>query len=87
MEFYRILQSMIKLKGPMETIEIKIKKINCSGCAGRIYRALSQFDGIVKSSVDRKNSNVSVKYDERKISVDKIKETINIAGLEVFENV
>ena len=38
----------------MKIIEIKIKNINCSGCKGRIYRALSQYDGIVNSSVDMK---------------------------------
>ena len=68
-------------------LEIKIKKITCSGCAGRIYRALSQYDGIIRSFVDYKNKNVFVKFDEQKISENKIKEIINTIGFEVVQNV
>ncbi|HED08339.1 MAG TPA: copper chaperone [Ignavibacteria bacterium] len=61
--------------------------MSCSGCAGRIYRALSQYDGVIRSSVDYKNRNVSVKFDEQKISGNKIKEIINTIGFEVIQNV
>jgi len=71
----------------METIEIKIKKISCSGCAARIHRVLSSYDGIIRNSVDYMNGNVAVKFDEQKISDNKIKETINTVGLEVIKNV
>lgn len=66
---------------------IEIKEISCSSCAGRIYRALSLYDGIIKSSVDYRNNNVSVKFDELKISGNKIKEIINTIGFEVIQNV
>jgi len=71
----------------MKTTEIKIRKMSCSGCAGRIYRALSHYNGIIRVSVDYKNSNVSVKFDEQKISDNKIKEIINSIGLEVIQSV
>jgi copper chaperone CopZ len=71
----------------MKTTEIKIKEMSCSGCAARIYRALSHYDGIIKISVDYKNSNVSVKFNEQKISDNKIKEIISTIGLEVIQSV
>ncbi len=68
----------------MTTLEIKVNKISCSGCTGRIYRALSQYPGIIKSKVDYKNNIISINFDELKISENKIKETINIIGFEVI---
>ena len=65
----------------MQTIDIKI---TCCDCPGRIYRALSQYPGIIKSSVDYTNNSVSVNFDELKISESKIKETINFIGFEVL---
>jgi len=71
----------------MKTTQIKIKKISCGGCAARIYRALSLYDGIIKVSVDTKNNNIFTEFDERKISEDKIMEIINTIGFEVIQNV
>ncbi len=68
----------------LDTVEIKIKKITCSGCAGRIYRALSQYPGIIKSSVDYKNNSVTVIFNKLKINETKIKETIDFIGFEVI---
>jgi len=71
----------------MKMIEINIREMSCSGCTARIYRALSHYDGIIRISVDYKNSSVSVKFDEQKISDNKIKEIINSIGLEVIQSV
>ncbi|GBD91340.1 heavy-metal-associated domain protein [bacterium BMS3Abin04] len=56
----------------MTTIEIEIKNITCSGCAGRIYRALSQYPGIIISSVNYKSNIVLVNFEGQKISGSKI---------------
>lgn len=56
----------------MKTIEIEIKNITCSGCAGRIYRALSQYPGIIISSVNYKSNIVLVNFEGQKISGSKI---------------
>ncbi len=68
----------------INSVEIKVKKITCSGCAGRIYRALSQYPGIINTRVDYKNSNIKVDFNKLKINESKIKETINLIGFEVI---
>ncbi len=69
----------------MENIVLKIKGMHCVSCANSINKALNDLAGVNASASFEKN-NVSVKYDENLVSLDKIKETINTTGYKVIDS-
>ena len=63
-----------------------IKKVNiktsavCGMCKSKIEGALSNQEGVVKSSLSDKTKIVLVKYDSTKTSPEKIRQAISMAG-------
>lgn len=46
-----------------ERIEMAVRGMTCSGCAGRVQRALAQSPGAAEASVDLASGTASVTYD------------------------
>ncbi len=59
---------------------IYVSNMNCQHCVKRIEDGLKKIN--VKASFDLDNKNIVVKYDDKKISLDQIKETIKSLGYE-----
>lgn len=68
----------MRLFAKKETLTIKVSGMKCIHCAKKVKDALKKHH--VKSEVDLENNNVTVTYDLKKISIDKIKEIINELG-------
>ena len=70
----------------MTTVTMKAPDISCGNCVAHIEKDISELDGVesVKAEVDSKL--VLVRYDETKLSQEKIAEAMNEAGYpaEVF---
>ena len=54
----------------------------CESCGGRILKELYNEDGIKNTNVDSKANTISVTYDERKISLQKVREKISKLGFD-----
>ncbi|MEO0091556.1 MAG: heavy metal translocating P-type ATPase [candidate division WOR-3 bacterium] len=68
-----------------ETVTIPIKGMTCAGCAITIENALRKLPGIDDVGVNLASENATIKFDQNRISLKQIKETIKAVGYEVPE--
>ncbi|MES2681315.1 MAG: heavy-metal-associated domain-containing protein [Bacteroidota bacterium] len=54
----------------------------CESCGGRILKELYNEAGIKNTSVDSKANTITVTYDERKISLEKVRDKISKLGFD-----
>ena len=66
----------------MKKIKLKIKGMHCKSCEMLIEDALEDL-GINKCKIDSLRGGAEIDFDEKKISVDKIKKVIKNEGYEV----
>ena len=64
----------------MKQNSFKIEGMTCSACANRVERAVKKLDGVEESNVNFATETLSVKFDETKVDVAKIEETVVKAG-------
>ena len=67
----------------MKQNSFKIEGMTCSSCANRVERAVKKLDGVEESNVNFATETLSVKFDETKVDVAKIEETVVKAGYSV----
>ena len=67
----------------MENIELKVGGMHCGGCSGRLNRALNNLDGVENAEANFETGIVKLAYNESKVSLDTIKESITDAGFSV----
>lgn len=65
----------------MQNVVLKVQGMSCSHCVHSIEGALKTVGA--KGRVDLANETVAVEFDENKLSLDTIKETIEEQGYEV----
>lgn len=61
---------------------IKINGMSCENCVGKVEKAVSELDGVDKIKVKLKNAEAKIKFDETKIPLEKILETVTELGYE-----
>ncbi len=67
----------------MKEIILKVPSISCYGCEISINEAFKNIDGIILIQPSHITKTVKVIYDENKITINKIINTIKEAGKEV----
>ncbi|MGG0938649.1 copper chaperone CopZ [Brevibacillus centrosporus] len=67
----------------MQAITMSVTGMSCQHCVNAIEGALGKLDGIQSAKVELAANHVFVTYDDSKISVDTIKETIEEQGYDV----
>lgn len=65
-----------------ETIKIKCPDMHCAGCKEKITEAVNSLVGILELNVDLESKVVTVTYNTKKTSKDKILEKLAEAGYE-----
>ncbi|HTX87262.1 MAG TPA: cation-translocating P-type ATPase, partial [Candidatus Nanoarchaeia archaeon] len=70
----------------MTKISLNIGGMDCSSCAMNISRNLKKQVGVISADVNYANGKAYVEYDEAKIDLKKIKETIVKTGYRVLED-
>lgn len=65
----------------MKTITLQVQGMSCQHCVNSVEGALKAIGAAGK--VDLKNGSVDVSYDESRVSVERIKETIEEQGYDV----
>ncbi|HEY1045859.1 MAG TPA: mercuric transport protein MerTP [Bacteroidia bacterium] len=71
----------------LQTAEFKISGMTCESCEQHIIHALNKHSEIISVNVSYEKSNALIQFDEAKISIDKIKESINSTGYSVKETI
>lgn len=56
--------------------KINVKGMHCKSCEAIITESIGELPGVKKAKADSAKGEVNVEYEESKISLDKIKETI-----------
>lgn len=66
-----------------ETTTLSVPGMSCSHCEAAIKKAVSALNGVDKVSVDLKGKKVSVDYDQEKVTLKTIKDSIEDQGYDV----
>ncbi|MFW9924055.1 MAG: heavy-metal-associated domain-containing protein [Candidatus Thorarchaeota archaeon] len=66
-----------------EKIQYKVSGMHCNGCAASIGKAVGRIEGIQKVEADFKKGLAVVEYDNKKVTKEKIIETIENLGYKV----
>ena len=70
-------------KSHIQTVQYNISGMDCEGCTAHINNELSKVNGVIEANTSYKNANAIVKFDNSKISVDSIANTVNAIGYKV----
>ena len=69
----------------MESLNLKINGMKCTGCSQRVERALKNTDGIIDANVNLETREAIITYNKDEITYNQICETIVDTGFEVEE--
>jgi copper chaperone len=64
----------------METVQLKIEGMTCSGCVNSVTRTLQSVPGVEKVDVSLADSRATVTYDPAKAGVADFKRAVERAG-------
>ena len=64
----------------MKETNLKIEGMHCAGCSTRLEKVLNNLEGVETAKVSLEERKATIKYDETKINIENIKETIEDAG-------
>lgn len=62
---------------------IQVEGMTCGHCKSSVEGALKKLDGVVSAEVNLGANNVTVEYDETKVTLDQLKEEIEGVGFDV----
>jgi len=81
LSFYAANQETGKLK----TKVIPTYGMHCSGCEETLNTELKKLDGVKSVKADHVNKTVTVKYDDKKVTIEQLKAAIVSAGYKLSE--
>lgn len=67
----------------MQTRILDVKGMSCGHCKMSVEGALNKLDGVTDTEVDLDSGKVEVTYDEAKVSLENMKETVEDQGYDV----
>lgn len=67
----------------MKNITLEVQGMSCGHCVNAIEGSLGQLAGVEQVNVNLADAQVNVVFDEAKVSLDKINETIEDKGYEI----
>ena len=79
----RITQADLSRGERMPSIEFAVKGMHCDGCRRTLEDGLRSRQGVIGARVDLERELVTVEYDDKRISVKDLRETVRTAGLQV----
>ena len=72
-------------EGSMQEMNLKITGMSCAACAKTIERVTKKLEGVTSSVVNFSTEKLTIKFDEKKISIPAIREAVSKAGYELLE--
>jgi copper chaperone len=67
----------------MTTITLNVKGMSCGHCVKAVEGSVGALEGVNEVKVNLEAAQVAVQYNDEKISLDQIKETIDDQGYDV----
>ena len=67
----------------MENITLNVKGMSCGDCVKAVEGSVGSLEGVQEVKVNLEAGQVSVAFDDAKVTVDQIKETIDDQGYDV----
>jgi copper chaperone len=67
-------------RADMRTVTVPVNGMICMVCAGSVKNALKAVHGVQKAEVNLEKHNVTVQYENGKVSVDELTRAINQLG-------
>lgn len=66
------------------TVVIRVKGMTCGGCAITIEQTLKATEGVEDVQVSYEQGEARIKYDDKKVTVGKLREVINSTGYQAM---
>lgn len=67
----------------MQNITLNVQGMSCGHCVKAVEGSVGQLAGVDKVKVNLDNAQVEIAFDETKVSLEQIKETIDDQGYDV----
>ncbi|KGR92375.1 copper resistance protein CopZ [Ureibacillus massiliensis 4400831 = CIP 108448 = CCUG 49529] len=67
----------------MENITLNVKGMSCGHCVNAVEGSVGALDGVSQVNVNLESGQVSVAFDNEKVTIEQIKETIDDQGYDV----
>lgn len=80
-----VIYSGISEQAKIKTAVIKTYGMHCSGCEETVNEEIKKLDGIKSVIADHVNKKVTVKYDDKKVTLAQVKQAIIDAGYKLSE--
>ena len=71
--------------GDTKTVSLKVEKMMCQSCAGRIRETLAKVEGVQQVGAVPADKTVTVKFDSAKTDAGKLIAELKKAGFEALE--
>ena len=71
--------------GDTKTVSLKVEKMMCQSCAGRIRETLAKVDGVQQVDAVPADKTVTVKFDSSKTDAGKLIAELKKAGFDALE--
>ncbi|OIO01712.1 MAG: hypothetical protein COX65_04620 [Elusimicrobia bacterium CG_4_10_14_0_2_um_filter_56_8] len=65
-------------------VKLTVKNMDCGGCLDLAEEAVRKLVGVISAKVDLKTSEISLEYDESKVSLSDLREAIEKTGFETI---
>jgi copper chaperone CopZ len=75
-----LMGSTTIVSAALRTVTIKVQGMTCGGCATRVEDALKSTNGVQEARVSYERGKAVIKYDDQKVTVDKLREVIQSTG-------
>lgn len=75
----------VSVSAATKTVTIRVEGMHCGGCASSVTKALKATDGVEDVQVSFEKGEAVIKYDDRKVTVAKLREVINSTGFKAVE--
>jgi copper chaperone CopZ len=63
-----------------KTVTIRVEGMKCAKCSGAVTKALKATEGVEDAQVSQEKGEAVIKYDDQKLTEDKLREVINGTG-------
>jgi copper chaperone CopZ len=61
---------------------LEVEGMTCTGCENTLRRSLRRLDGVILANPDHRAGEVTVRFDDARVSEEEIKARIRAAGYE-----
>ncbi len=72
--------SMVSVSAAVRIITLTVRGMTCGGCATRVEEALKSTNGVQEVHVSYERGRAVIKYDDQKVTAEKLREVIQSTG-------